>query len=102
MIEAVESKRQEVLNDVRRKRDEKKNVLDEQLKIIQTEKSKVDSDVQVMQARNTKKGYVIDMRALFRQCNTKWKFGTLRRKLRISTTNWTPSLHCQNQERIRT
>ena len=34
--------------DVKRRKDEKKKVLEEQLKIIQTEKSEVDGDVERM------------------------------------------------------
>ena len=45
----LESKRQEVLTEVKRKRDDKKKVLEDQLNIIKAEKSKVDSDVQAMQ-----------------------------------------------------
>ena len=47
VAESVERRRQEVLSEVKRKRDEKKKVLDEQLKLIQSEKEKVESDVQV-------------------------------------------------------
>ena len=45
----IESKRQEVLSEVKRKRDDKKKVLEDQLNIIKAEKAKVDSDVQAMQ-----------------------------------------------------
>ena len=48
VIDCVEQQRQEVLSEVRSKRDEKKKVLEDQLQIIQQEKSKVDSDVQVV------------------------------------------------------
>lgn len=48
-LDAIESKRQEVLSEVKRKRDDKKKVLEDQLNIIKAEKSKVDSDVQAMQ-----------------------------------------------------
>ena len=46
-MDAVEKQRQEVLSEVRNRRDEKRKVLDEQLQIIQQERSKVDTDVQV-------------------------------------------------------
>jgi len=45
---AVERRREQVLGEVKRKKDEKKKVLEEQLKIIQSEKSQVDKDVQAM------------------------------------------------------
>jgi len=45
---AVERRREEVLAEVKRKKDEKKKVLEEQLKIIQAEKAQVDKDVQAM------------------------------------------------------
>jgi len=45
---AIERRREQVLADVKRKKDEKKKVLEEQLKIIQAEKSQVDKDVQAM------------------------------------------------------
>jgi len=48
-LDAIESKRQEVLSEVKRKRDDKKKVLEDQLNIIKAEKAKVDSDVQAMQ-----------------------------------------------------
>lgn len=48
-IEAIEAKRTEVLSEVKRKKDEKKKVLEDQLAIIKAEKSKVDSDVKAMQ-----------------------------------------------------
>jgi len=48
IIEAVEQRREEVLLDVKRRKDEKKKVLEEQLKIIQTEKEDVDQDVERM------------------------------------------------------
>lgn len=48
-LDAVEQKRQEVLGEVKLRRDEKRKVLDEQLNIIQAEKRKVDTDVQTMQ-----------------------------------------------------
>ena len=44
---AVDRRREQVLADVKRKKDEKKKVLEEQLKIIQAEKAQVDKDVQV-------------------------------------------------------
>lgn len=48
-IEVIEEKRQEVMSEVQRKRDDKKKVLDDQLNIIKAEKAKVDDDVQTMQ-----------------------------------------------------
>lgn len=48
VAESVERRRDQVLSDVKRKKDEKKKVLEEQLKIIQTEKLQVDKDVQAM------------------------------------------------------
>ena len=48
-LDAIESKRQDVLSEVKRKRDDKKKVLEDQINIIKAEKSKVDSDVQAMQ-----------------------------------------------------
>ena len=48
VIKAVEKRREEVLLDVKRKKDEKKKVLEEQLKIIAAEKVEVDSDVEKM------------------------------------------------------
>ncbi len=47
VVDDVEKARQEVLAEVRRTRDEKKKVLEEQLQIIQAEKGKVDTDVKV-------------------------------------------------------
>ena len=47
VLDGVEKTRQEVLADVRRKKDEKKKILEEQLNIIQSEKNKVDADVKV-------------------------------------------------------
>ena len=47
VIDCVEQARQEVLSDVKRKRDEKRKILDEQINIIQAEKAKVDTDIQV-------------------------------------------------------
>ncbi len=47
VIDCVEQARQDVLNDVKRKRDEKRKILDEQINIIQAEKAKVDTDIQV-------------------------------------------------------
>ena len=47
VLDHVEAARQEALGAVRDKRDEKKRVLDEQLQIIQAEKTKVDTDVKV-------------------------------------------------------
>merc|ERR1719220_3293128 len=49
VVDAVEKRREEVLLEVKRKKDEKKKVLEEQLKIIQTEKTEVDADVEKMQ-----------------------------------------------------
>jgi len=48
VIEAVERRREEVLLEVKKRKDEKKKVLEEQLKIIQTEKADVDGDVEKM------------------------------------------------------
>jgi len=48
-IEAIEAQRQKVLSEVKRKKDEKKKVLDDQLGIIKAEKTKVDSDVKAME-----------------------------------------------------
>ena len=48
VIDCVEQARQDVLNDVKRKRDEKRKILDEQINIIQAEKAKVDTDIQVI------------------------------------------------------
>jgi len=48
VLKAVEKRREEVLLDVKRKKDDKKKVLEEQLKIIASEKVEVDSDVQKM------------------------------------------------------
>merc|ERR1711976_323187 len=42
-IEAIETQRQKVLSEVKRKKDDKKKVLDDQLGIIKAEKAKVDS-----------------------------------------------------------
>jgi len=49
VLKSVEKRREEVLLEVKRKKDEKKKVLEEQLKIIQTEKTEVDADVERMQ-----------------------------------------------------
>ena len=43
----MDRRREQVLAEVKRRKDEKKKVLEEQLKLIQTEKSQVDKDVQV-------------------------------------------------------
>ena len=55
----VELARQAVLNEAKRSKDEKRKVLDEQLNIIQSEKTKVASEVKSMQnqveARNITK-----------------------------------------------
>merc|ERR1719228_304336 len=48
-IEAIEAQRQKVLSEVKRKKDDKKKVLDDQLGIIKAEKAKVDSDVKATQ-----------------------------------------------------
>lgn len=48
-IEAIEAQRQKVLSEVKRKKDDKKKVLDDQLGIIKAEKTKVDSDVKAME-----------------------------------------------------
>ena len=48
VLKAVEKRREEVLLEVKRKKDDKKRVLEEQLKIIATEKVEVDSDVEKM------------------------------------------------------
>jgi len=45
---AVDRRREQVLSEVKRKKDEKKKVLEEQLKMIQTEKCQVDKEVQAM------------------------------------------------------
>ena len=45
----VERARQAVLNEAKRSKDEKRKVLDEQLNIIQSEKTKVASEVKSMQ-----------------------------------------------------
>jgi len=49
ILDGVEKTRQTVLADVKRKKDEKRKILDEQLNIIQSEKSKVDAEVKSMQ-----------------------------------------------------
>jgi tripartite motif-containing protein 2/3 len=49
VVEAVERRREEVLLEVKRKKDEKRRVLEEQLRIIQAEKAEVDSDMERMQ-----------------------------------------------------
>jgi len=45
---AVDRRREQVLSEVKRKKDEKKKVLEEQLKMIQAEKLQVDKEVQAM------------------------------------------------------
>ena len=50
-LDDVESRRQEVLAEVRRRRDEKKKVLEEQMQIIQQERTKVDQDVKVREKK---------------------------------------------------
>ena len=47
LLDAVEEERQLALAAVRRKRDEKKKVLEEQIGIIKQERNKVDQDVKV-------------------------------------------------------
>jgi hypothetical protein len=47
VMAAVERRREEVVAEVKRKKDEKRKVLEEQLKIIHTEKAQVDKDVEV-------------------------------------------------------
>ena len=47
ILDGVEKTRQTVLADVKRKKEEKRKILDEQLNIIQSEKSKVDAEVKV-------------------------------------------------------
>merc|ERR1712088_518537 len=49
VVEAVERRREEVLLEVKRKKDEKRRVLEEQLKIIQAEKAEVDQEMEKMQ-----------------------------------------------------
>jgi len=49
VVDAVEKRREEVLLEVKRKKDEKRRVLEEQLKIIQAEKAGVDEEVEKMQ-----------------------------------------------------
>ena len=49
ILDGVERTRQAVLNDAKRKKDEKRKILDEQLNIIQSEKNKVDQEVKSMQ-----------------------------------------------------
>jgi len=48
VVECVERRREEVLGEVKHKKDEKKKVLEEQLKLINSEKLQVDKDVQAM------------------------------------------------------
>jgi hypothetical protein len=47
VLDSIEKKRQEVLDNVKVTRDDKKKLLEDQQQIIQAEKSKVDADVQV-------------------------------------------------------
>ena len=47
ILDGVEKTRQEVLSEIKRKKDEKKKILEEQLNIIHSEKNKVDADVKV-------------------------------------------------------
>ena len=49
VVQAVERRRDEVLVEVKRKKDEKRRVLEEQLKIIQAEKQEVDGEMEKMQ-----------------------------------------------------
>jgi len=49
ILDGVERARQAVLNEAKRSKDEKRKVLDEQLNIIQSEKTKVASEVKSMQ-----------------------------------------------------
>merc|ERR1719220_1295444 len=49
VVEAVERRREEVLLEVKRKKDEKRRVLEEQLKIIHAEKAEVDQEMEKMQ-----------------------------------------------------
>lgn len=51
ILDGVERKRQDVLAEVKSKKDEKRKVLEEQLKIIQSEKARVDADVKVRNLR---------------------------------------------------
>jgi len=48
VVAAVEARREEVLAEVKQKKDDKKRVLEEQLKLINSEKCQVDKDVQAM------------------------------------------------------
>ncbi|XP_059081324.1 tripartite motif-containing protein 2-like isoform X3 [Tigriopus californicus] len=48
VLDSIEKKRQEVLDNVKVTRDDKKKLLEDQQQIIQAEKSKVDADVQAM------------------------------------------------------
>ena len=48
VIDCIEQVRHDVLNEVKRKRDEKRKILDEQINIIQAEKAKIDTDIQVI------------------------------------------------------
>jgi len=48
-LDSIEAKRTEVLSEVKRKKEEKKKVLEDQVGIIRAEKSKVDADVKAMQ-----------------------------------------------------
>lgn len=48
VMAAVERRRDDVMAEVRRKKEEKRKVLEEQLKIINTEKAQVDKDVEAM------------------------------------------------------
>ncbi len=62
-----------MLSDVKRKRDEKKKILEDQLGIIKSEKTKVDSDVKVDAKMVLLKIPEYIFRFSTRQCNTSWK-----------------------------
>ena len=47
ILDGVEKTRQEALSEIKRKKDEKKKILEEQLNIIHSENNKVDADVKV-------------------------------------------------------
>ena len=47
VMAAVERRREDAMAEVRRRKEEKRKVLEEQLKIIHTEKAQVDKDVEV-------------------------------------------------------
>ena len=81
ILDGVERTRQEVLNEAKRKKDEKRKILDKQLNIIQSEKNKVDQEVKSMQNQE--------------------RSGTSPRKYRTSTANWTLSAHSQSPGNIK-